>query len=76
MTGMGGSGTGTGGTPTTVGTAGSSSGEAGAGGPGAVSGGCECGVGDHRVDARRVSPLLFVMGSIARRRSRRASPPA
>ena len=50
MTGMGGSGTG--GIPTTVGTAGSSSGEAGAGGPGAVSGGCECGVGDDRVDAR------------------------
>jgi hypothetical protein len=72
MTGMGGSGTGTGGIPTTVGTAGSSSGEAGAGGPGAVSGGCGCGVETTGATPAGLAILLAV-GSIARRRSRRAS---
>jgi MYXO-CTERM domain-containing protein len=75
MTGMGGSNTGIAGSPTTAGTAGSGTGEGGTGIPGAVSGGCECGV-----DATGPTPggllLLLAVVSIARRRSRRASPPA
>ena len=76
MTGTGNS-TGTGGTPTTVGTAGTGSGTAGTGVPGAAGGGCDCDVGAGTTGATPAGlALLLVVGSLARRRSRRASPRA